>query len=93
MMFIIALVVAIIMIALVSIGVIVMTPVFRISMATMNSTMYREGSGAAITHFNFFQNIYLNLWGIVAMIVGMAFILYVYLYAQRKEVVTGVGYY
>jgi len=91
MMFIVAVLVGISLIGLVTVGFYLSTPVFRTIMSSLNTTAYVEMTGTPLSHFNRFTNFYTNLWGPIAVILVLGIILYVYLYAQRKEYVTTGG--
>lgn len=94
MNFVIAVFVGISLIGLITVGFYLSTPVFRTIMSSLNSTANVEMSGTPLSHFDRFYNFYTSLWGPIAVVLALGVILYVYLYAQRKEYVTtgGVSY-
>ena len=89
MMIVIAIVIAIVLMAMMSLMFIVLSPAYYGIMNKVNSTAQGYLSGTSKTQFNLINTIFHYSWGIVAVICIMAFLIWLFMYAQRREVVYG----
>ena len=89
MMIVIVIVIAIALMAMMSLMFIVLSPAYFGILNTVNSTTSHYLSGTSQTQFNLINTLLHYAWGIVAVICIMAFLIWVFMYAQRREWVYG----
>ena len=77
------------MITLTSMVYISFAPAFFSSLTYLNSTVYNMGTTTVETHWNRIQMTYRTMYGVLAAIMIMAYLLYLYLKASQKEYWTG----
>ena len=77
------------MITFTSVVYISFAPAYFTSLTYLNSTVYRLGSTTVETHWNRVHTTYRTMYGVLAAVMIMAFLLYMYLKASQKEYWTG----